>query len=145
MLQIVTTYFHITSGSVTISLDCLPVMNCAQSTNHLQPDLSSFDLPQDISNWMKDLPLKLKWRHVKSHQDDTIPYNQLDWWVQQNVGTDTQAKDYARLYHSQNCPYSSPQFLLYEKWARRVGGIKQTRFGVDSLYDIVFGSWTRAY
>ena len=79
MLQIITTFFHINTGSVTIGLDCIPAMNRSQSTEPLRPNHPSFDLLQDISNRIKDLPLQLKWRHVESHQDDTIPYNQLDW------------------------------------------------------------------
>lgn len=35
MLQIITTYFHITNRSVTMGLDCLPAINQAQSTDPL--------------------------------------------------------------------------------------------------------------
>ena len=75
MLHIVTSFFQITTGTVTIGVDCIPAMNQAQSTKPLRPHHPSFDLLQDIDNRIKDLPLQLKWRHVESHQGDTIPYN----------------------------------------------------------------------
>ena len=102
MLQIITSFFQIATGTITIGLDCIPAMNQAQSTESLRPYHPSFDLLQDIDNWIKNLPLWLQWRHVESHQDNTIPYNQLDWWAQQNVDMDKRAKDYALLCHSQN-------------------------------------------
>lgn len=56
----------------------------------------------------------------------------------------TGAEQFAQIYCSQDHPYDSPQ-LLYEKWAYKIDGVKQTSFSIDSIYAQVYGSKLRDY
>ena len=57
---------------------------------------------------------------------------------------DAPAKEFAQTCRSQDHPYDSPQ-LLYEKWAYKIDGVKQTSFSVDSIYAQVYGSKLQEY
>jgi hypothetical protein len=38
-----------------------------------------------IQKLIKDLPIDLTTKHIKGHQDDSIPYDQLDRWSLLNI------------------------------------------------------------
>merc|ERR1712023_332767 len=143
-LEIIVFFHDITSGSITLGIDCTGAMNRSKSDYPLRSFQPSFDILQDIRERLEMLPITVHWRGVEGHQDDNIPYHKLDWWGQRNVDMDTRAKEFAQTCRSRNHPYVSPQ-LLYEKWAYKIDGVKQTSFSIDSIYAQVYGSKLQDY
>eukprot|EP00957_Ditylum_brightwellii_P209353 15361312-Ditylum_brightwellii.AAC.1 len=55
---------------------------------------SDWDLLKQIATTMQTMEPIPKVSHVKGHQDDITPYNELDWASQQNVDTDKLAGNF---------------------------------------------------
>ena len=77
-LEIIVFFHDITSGTITIGIDCTGAMNWAKSDFPLRSFQPSFDILQDIRERLEMLPITVHWRWVEGHQDDNTPYHKLD-------------------------------------------------------------------
>jgi surfactin synthase thioesterase subunit len=60
----------------------------------LSPSRADFDMLTDIRAKIKRLPITVRWRWIKGHQDDAVSYDDLDDWAKANVLVDNVAKAY---------------------------------------------------
>eukprot|EP00957_Ditylum_brightwellii_P142863 10885618-Ditylum_brightwellii.AAC.1 len=55
---------------------------------------SNWDLVKQINKTVESMQCLPKFSHVKGHHDKDMPYEDLDWWSQQNVDADQLAGEY---------------------------------------------------
>jgi ribonuclease HI len=114
----------IQEGSITIGLDGYEDLQAAAGYQALQaatgnwplnPERPNFDLIMDIRAKIKKLPISVKWKWVKGHQDNN-PSLTLDKWVKANIMTDNMTK--ASWNHlNQTGHVASPQQFGDKGWA----------------------------
>ena len=85
---------------------------------------------------IKELPIKVKFRHVKGHQDEKRKKDDtpllLDWWAKENIRMDLAAKRHWRKTHKNPTP--NHQFK-HEKWAIWINGEKLSNFQKEPVHD----------
>ena len=69
-LAILVKHHKITSGEITIALDCDTALKTCPPNKPLNIQQPSFDVLQDIRNRIKMLPIVIKWRWVEGHQKE---------------------------------------------------------------------------
>ena len=62
MISIFICYFRITQGAIEIALDGKSALNTVSSDDSLHCEQKSFDILQDIHNWILLLVITIKWR-----------------------------------------------------------------------------------
>ena len=72
-------HHNITEEAMTIALDRKTAMDKSRGDWPLSIDQKCFDSLQVIRAWIKSSPLTFNFRHIKGHQTDKVPYDQLDW------------------------------------------------------------------
>ena len=91
---------------------------------------------------MAVLPIKIKGRHIKGHQDDHKDYTKLTHWEQLNVQVDRAAKRCLaaakRLPPPGNSAFASEALVVYFR------GEKLSRIDKKELYQEIFGPTTKA-
>ena len=92
MLDVLVRHHDLTSGTVTIALHGESAIIQSGGDWPISVDQPPFDYLQVICSWIKLLPLKFNFRHVKRHQIDFLRYDQLDWWAKRNKDVDQAAK-----------------------------------------------------
>jgi hypothetical protein len=94
------TVFDIQQGCITIGLDGDQALRQAGGDWPLEPGQACFDMIQDIRNKIQLLPIEVKWRWIRGHQDDEVDFADLDEWGQANCIADNYAKAYWNLLNS---------------------------------------------
>ena len=77
VLAILVKHYKITSGEITIDLDCDTALKTCPSNLPLNIQQASFDLLQDIKNRIKMLPIVIECRWVEGHQKEKG--KKMDW------------------------------------------------------------------
>ena len=147
ILNILVRRHNNTEGAVTITLDGETAMDESRGDWSLSFDQIN-DYLQVIRAQIKSSPLTFHLHHVKGHQTKNIPYNQLDWWRQQNEDVDTAAKWYLRECMARSLAKRKSHvqpILQLGKWALARDGTKFTSIYKESLYTNLYGSHTIAY
>jgi hypothetical protein len=133
-LQIVCTFYNITEGSISIGLDGEMALKQAETEGLADPSQADFDLINDIRKKVQQLPITIRWRWIKGHQDDRIPFDQLDEPAQDNVIADTLAKKYRR-FCLRNRIQGQPLILASDTWSLHLRGHKLSHIDSTLLYE----------
>jgi len=72
-LQKVVMLYQVMEGSILIVCDDLSALQQVQSRNLTDPNVAHYDLIRAIQLLQKELPIQLKFEHVKGHTDFGIP------------------------------------------------------------------------
>ena len=83
---------QIEDGTCTMICDNKGALASAFGYRHINPRWKCYDLLCMIRFHIANSPIKWKHRHVKGHQDDSVPYDELDVISQANVDVDNLAK-----------------------------------------------------
>ena len=133
-LSIIVQHFDIETFGITIALDGESALNQSKGNWPLSISQSCFDMLQDIRTRIDLHPIKIKWKYVERHQDDS-KYVALDWWIRMNTKMDTLAKEFLEDCTTMHPPREhKPQQLLSEKWALEICGVKQSSITRDGLH-----------
>ena len=98
--------FSIHDGTILLGCDGKEALNCIifhEPTGIIKSQQKHFDLLTSISHSLQVTTMKWNTTHVKGHQDDLVPYRQLDRLAQLNVQADKLAK--RRLTQELQQPY----------------------------------------
>jgi hypothetical protein len=88
------TSFHRVSGTITVHCDCETGIEKAFSHfRNTNLHDASHDLLKAIHHEISNSQIRWSGAHIKGHQDDTVPFEQLDRPSQLNVLVDQMAKD----------------------------------------------------
>lgn len=86
-------YYHISEGKITIGCDGLgPLHRCFVASWDPKPATVNYDFIKAIRHLARQSGIQWNWIHIKGHQDDTTPVQDLDLWASLNIAMDTQAK-----------------------------------------------------
>jgi hypothetical protein len=133
-------YHNITKGEIKIDCDRESALEAAFSKSLagvIDPD---FDILSSIFRLLSHSPISWKPVHVKGHQDDILPIENLPRLVQLNVEMDLLAQ--AHLKETHPCGlYTIPQ----EAWSIWYNGIKLSHTRLDSVYSIVHSNAAREH
>ena len=141
-LAILVKQYKITSGGITIALDCDTALKTCPPNKPLNIQQPSFDVLQDIRNRIKMLPIIIKWRWVQGHQKEKGL--KMDWWARQNFAVNLAAKYFLRKCRRQKGPFR-PIRLLHEHWSLYYAKTKQSCIDSKRLYKQIFHKKTRQY
>jgi hypothetical protein len=132
------TYFHITTGTVTIGCDGLEALR-KTFVYKLDVDDSCFDLLAAIRKVQRISPIHYLFRPVKGHQDDTG--QDLDHWAELNILMDAKAKQFLRK------ATDSPRYqsLQYDPWTIWIHNKKVTGNLSSVIYSLVHDEEASAY
>jgi hypothetical protein len=123
LIDIVCTFFRITSGHVTIGCDNLEAGRHGISfESPPTPSDDHFDIISAIFAIKRRLPVRLTYRHVEGHQREKYPGQPLDSWALLNDDMDTLAKAYWLLCDRKHTPFS--QSVCQDEWAVWIGDEK---------------------
>ena len=133
--------YAVTEGSLEISFDGEAALDaCAAETDPEVTD-KCYDLIMAVRRQARAIPIKVTYRHVKGHQDDTTAYHQLDRWSKLNVTVDSLAKSQLRkILHSSpmpNQPLSGTPMKVFFK------GQLLSHLPIQRLYSEIFGVRTK--
>ena len=92
ILDVFVRYHNITGGAVTITLDDKTAMDKSRGDWLLSINQKCFNFLQVTRALIKLSLLTFHFCHVKGHQTNKIPYNQLDWWGQRNEDVNRDSK-----------------------------------------------------
>ena len=141
-IKIIVKKFNIRSGSIEIGLDGESAKDQAEDDFFLKIHQPSFDIILDIRRRIKELPINIKWRHIKGHaKQKGLPQ---DWWTQMNDKMDTLAKAYMTDQLNKNREHYTVR-LWHEKWAFYVFGNKLSCINKKSIYEFLHGEKTLNY
>ena len=119
--------------SNTLHLDGNQAMKNSKSEWPLRANQSDFDLLKRIRVIKTELPVKVNWGWVRGHQDEHIPFEDLDPISQDNVLVDNIAKG-----HLQELPdnqvEAQPPKGKGTGWYFAVKNIRWTRINEKELY-----------
>ena len=135
----------IVSECITIGLDGEQALKAAGGEWRLNPAQPDFDLLTDIRKKVHRLPIQVKWKWIRGHQDDDKTYDELDDWAQANVRMDELAKAYWKHLKQKNYQ-PQPQRFGDEDWSITFRGEKLSRLHIPALYsamcrDSTFDYW----
>jgi hypothetical protein len=126
--------FHAIKTELTIQCDCISGLE--KAFGHSAPSLQdpSHDLMKAIHDEIKNLLIKWKWQHIKGHQDDTTPFNDLDRPSQLNVLVDCMAKEVITIAMDSPRHYD----LCSNSWSLKLGNIPNITNIDKTIYDIIY-------
>ena len=123
LVGIITKYYQINSGGVTIGCDGLgPLHRCFKHEWDPSPSTPHYDLIKAIRVMARSTAISWRWIHIKGHQDVKSD-SDLDHWAQLNIEMDKAAKiewDNRLLRDPQPINASIPG----EGWAVYIGTVK---------------------
>ena len=144
MIWLVTKYYNIQSGKVTIGCDGLgPLHRCFKHEWDPSPATPHYDLIKATRTMARSTPISWQWVHIKGHQDQD-PNQPLDEWANLNIEMDTAAKqewDLRQACHPQDLHVSIPG----EGWAIYTGIHKATSWSKCFFHDQVQQRYSEAY
>ena len=130
----------ITSGRIQLGCDNEKVVWL--SSTYL-PQLSSHtkhvDLVRAIRALVQSIPVTIDFQHIDGHQDEKIPFHQLDRMAQLNMWMDEEVKHYLRYLISLPSAPSLPRTIYKEGWSCWVGGMKVMTNLSDLIKHAVYG------
>ena len=141
-VDIVVKQYKITSGEITIALDCDTALKTCPPSKPLNIQQVFLDVLQDIRNRIKLLPITVKWRLVEEHQKEEG--NKMDWWARQNFVVNLAARYFLRKCRRHKCQFW-PIRLLYEHWSLYYAKTKQSCIDSKKLYKQIFHKKTCHY
>ena len=92
LLTVLCQLHHITTGKVELGLDCEAAIKALTAVKDPKISTVDYDLVMEGRRLVASLPIEVKWRWIKGHQDK-IAGQHLDWWALQNIRMDKKAKD----------------------------------------------------
>lgn len=132
VLQRVGQVHGVVSGSVTLYCDNEKAVYLSDKSTILPPALAHIDLINSIHNLRRKLPFRIRFRHIRGHQDSLCPVSSLARPVQLNIYCDDLAKKYLLSLVAANNPHLNPQKPLvgegprcYIQGVKLVGNISQ--------------------
>ncbi len=135
-------YFHILQGSIELGCDGQSALDKAFNyVSIIRIEDADHDLLHAIRNLWAHSPLIWKFRHVKGHQDDTIPIKDLDRWASLNVEMDTRAKQHMVVARRSPRHYT----IAEESWSLWMQGKKIVQDLSSTVYDLVHFEEAREY
>jgi hypothetical protein len=138
ILKLLCTKFKIQAGSVQIGLDGDQAMKAAAGTWPLKVGQADYDLVKDIRAKIKELPIKITWKWIEGHQDDSEDFRHLDSWAQRNIQCDSLAKMYWNHCLRMNKRLPN-QKLGDDGWTLWFNGRKRSRVEKNNLYSEMYG------
>ncbi len=96
-LQTLCQYYNITQGSIEIGCDGKAALVKVFGNNPINLDDPNFDLLSAIQKLKHSSQIHWTFRHIKGHQDDSIPLSSLDRWAKLNIEMDARAKDHINI------------------------------------------------
>ena len=139
VIEAICTIYKITSGRIQLGCDNKKVVWL--SSTYL-PQLSSHT--KHVKVWairalVQSIPVTIDFQHIDGHQDEKIPFHQLNRMAQLNVWMDEEAKCYLRYLISLPSAPSLPQTIYKEGWSCWVGGMKVMTNPSDLIKHAVYG------
>jgi hypothetical protein len=111
------------SGKITVGCDGLSALRQAENLcDFINPNIPHYDLIMAIRTVIAQTEWKWSWLHVKGHQDNKKPRNELDIWSRWNIDMDLQAKAFWAEARKQ---YIDPE-ITGEPWRTEIGNKKIT-------------------
>jgi hypothetical protein len=133
--------FHKINTAVTLLCDCETGLDKAFSGKPLTLKDSSYDLLQAIRYELSHTTIQWSAKHIKGHQDDSIPYKELDRPGQLNVIVDQIAKDFPAQAKQQPRHYD----VCSPSWELRINNIPIISDIENTLYDLVHQPIAKQY
>ena len=137
-VDLLVSYYKITSGSLTIAFDGEAALREASKTSGLSVSQPCFDYLQVIHNKVAALPIDIHWRWVRGHQREQ-DLQDIDWWGKMNDLVDSKAKDFLTVScrgHRPKPLYFSK--LFHEPWTISLLGLKQPSLNRTHCYETLF-------
>ena len=100
------------------------------------PSRTDFNLIHNIHAKIKKLPITITWHHIKGHQDNHVPFEDLDFLAKMNVDMDSRAKEF--LWENVDHPVPNHMFSD-ESLGVFFRGTKLTHFSLSDLYRDIYG------
>lgn len=145
-IEYLCSYYNLASSKATIGLDGL------KAINNILVDIpavqqADYDLIIFIQTKIKLLPISVKFLWIKGHQDDLIPFHQLDFPVQLNVRADQMAKSFLYQHIQTQVPdpltsFSTKQWNII-KDGKKMCNLDQNRLYMDITRDKLISYWGR--
>ncbi len=135
-------YYNISSGQIELACDGLSALNKAfLYVALISVDEPSYDLLATIRQ--KWLFSKIQWRirHVKGHQDEDLPLEELDRWGRLNVEMDQKAKAFIQVVMQR----PRHHLIKDEPWSLWYQNNKIVKDIQPSIYEIIHSSEARSY
>ena len=129
-------FYKIDEGEVELACDGLQALrHVARFDGWTEPKMPQFDLLEATRAMLRKCPIKLKFRHVKGHQDDVCDAV-LDEWAELNIAMDDGAKEH---WHRCKDRQVGPPYIFGEPWPLWVAGRKVTKELVTTVVDHIDG------
>jgi hypothetical protein len=108
-------------GDITVGCDGLSALNQVQKTgDFVNPNERHFDIIMAVRSLVAETNWNWHWKHVKGHQDDDIPIDQLDCWSKWNIEMDKEAK----IFWDETVTETILPKIEGEPWRTIINGIK---------------------
>jgi hypothetical protein len=144
ILASVCSLYQISSGTATLGLDGDQALKAASGHWPLDASQPDFDLLCDIRKKIELLPIHLEWQWIEGHQDDDIPFEDLDQLSKDNVLADSLAKAFLNELISTDYAPAIQRFGD-EGWSVKFQGNKLARVDVSALYKALYAPTTEQY
>jgi hypothetical protein len=126
--------YNIESGTVTLALDGESALKAVSKSVTPSAHWSDYDLIMDIRNSVSSLPIQVKWKWVKGHQDDHEAVSKLDVWSQLNVIVDNLSKSY---WNQNKHLKPAAQIFKHEGWSISYKLSKMSCIQRGKVYDLL--------
>ena len=139
--------YQIQEGSVTVCLDGDQAIKNIQR-GYVRSYFADYDILTQIHSILNRLPVSIKWKWVRGHQDDYIHFDQLEYEAQQNVRVDQAAKEFLHLHMNETVPSRTFTFPAEKFWLVYEGN-KFTQIKSADLYHKmasadILDSWSKS-
>jgi hypothetical protein len=134
-------YHKVEEGTITVGCDGQSALVTVFSKTMPAVTDSCYDLLSNTFTLLSASSLCWVPLHVKGHQDDDLPSEELDRWSLLNIEMDSNAKKMLKRAQALPRHYTIP----HEAWSVWLGGVKLTTKTSDHIYDLVHGPAARRY
>ena len=133
---------NITAGSLELGCDCEGAIKAVTAEDPPKAKSENFDMIWECRHLLKQLPIEVKFRWIKGHQDKKKSVHKLDWWARQNIFMDARAKRFWRKHA--NSPRPAHR-LQHEKVSIYWRGSKLAKFHKLEIHEMVMEQPLRKY
>jgi hypothetical protein len=126
--------YDIQHGTIELGCDCTSGLTAVFEHEYDSPSQPHHNLIHEIRKKLSISPITWKFRHVRGHQDKTIPFHMLDLWSQLNVEMDSLAKTFWNQTQSTVAPFYPTNSFGWSLW---IGKRKLSTWDRTAFYDHV--------
>ena len=132
----------ITKGRVTVGLDCEGALKAIQAKHPPKVTTPHWDMINECRALLSEMPVSVRFKWVKGHQDRIKSGERLDWWARQNIRMDQAAKRHWNK-HRRGQPQELP--LAHDSFPITVRGKKLSNFNKETVWELYHNTKIKEY